>query len=137
MRNSSVVLVAMPWQALTLPSLQLTLLQAVLERTGIRTEVLTLALAFMQHCCNETADFPEPEQLGIADYSAVVHECDRVGLGDWIFAVPPFRDEPEGDARYLAFVETRGVAASTIQKALMFRRLVPSFLQRACDEILA
>ncbi len=68
MRKASVVLVAMPWHALSLPSLQITLLQAVLERDSIRTEVLTLALAFMQHCSDETADLPESEQIGIADY---------------------------------------------------------------------
>ena len=108
MRKASVVLVAMPWHALSLPSLQLTLLQAVLERAGIRTEVFTLPLTFMQHCCDETADLPESEQIGIADYAAVVRECDRVGLGDWIFAVPPFRDPQEPDAQYLAFVAKRG-----------------------------
>ena len=137
MRKASVVLVAMPWHALSLPSLQLTLLQAVLERASIRTEVFTLPLTFMQHCCDETADLPESEQIGIADYAAVVRECDRVGLGDWIFAVPPFRDQQKPDEQYLAFVEKRGVPQATIQKALTFRRLVPSFLQRSCDEILA
>ncbi len=50
-----VVLVAMPWQVLHLPSIQLGILQAVLERTGIRTEVRSLYLAFMEHCRRATA----------------------------------------------------------------------------------
>ncbi len=120
-----------------MPSIQLGLLQSVLEREGIRTEVATLALAFMEHCRAESARLPGAERIDLADYEAVASDYSGIGLGDWIFAVPPFRDAAESDARYLAFLRARRVPAADIEKALTMRRLVPSFLDRMADEILA
>jgi ribosomal peptide maturation radical SAM protein 1 len=133
----SVLLIAMPWHWISTPSLQVGLLQSVLRREGFRAEAATLSLAFMEHCREQTARLPESRQVGIADYSAVATEYDHVGLGDWIFAVPPFRDSPEADARYLAFLREGRVPEATIAKALTMRRLVPGFLARAADEVLA
>ncbi len=135
--SPSVVLVAMPWQWLSTPSIQLGLLQSVLERAGIRSEARTLSLAFMEHCHGATAGLPEPERIGILDYSAVTTEYDGVGLGDWIFAVPPFREASESDARYLALLRERGVPEAAIAKGVAMRRLVPAFLAQMADEILA
>lgn len=132
-----VLLIAMPWQWLSTPSIQLGLLQSVLEGAAIRTEVRTLALAFMEHCHTRTAGLAEAERIGVNDYGAVSTEYDGVGLGDWIFAVPPFRDASGSDARYLALLRERGVPPSAITKGLAMRRLVPAFLERAADEILA
>jgi ribosomal peptide maturation radical SAM protein 1 len=133
----SVLLLAMPWQWLSTPSIQLGLLHSVLERAEIRSEVRTLALDFMEHCRAETAALPEAERLTPRDYSAVATEYECMGLGDWIFAVPPFRDDPESDARYLSGLRTRGVPEPAIAKAVTMRRLVPAFLARAADEVLA
>jgi ribosomal peptide maturation radical SAM protein 1 len=133
----SVLLITMPWHRLSIPSIQLGLLQSVLEREGIRTEVATLALAFMEHCWAESAGLPRAERIDPADYEAVASDHSGIGLGDWIFAVPPFRDAAESDARYLAFLRARRVPAADIEKALTMRRLVPPFLDRMADEILA
>src|SRR6185436_407025 len=133
----SVLLIAMPWQWLSTPSIQLGLLQSVLERAGIRTEVRTLALDFMEHCQVATAELPEAERVGISDYAAVSTEYDGVGLGDWIFAIPPFRAASPADARYLAALRERGLPATAIAKSETMRRLVPAFLERMADEILA
>jgi ribosomal peptide maturation radical SAM protein 1 len=127
----------MPWHGLSTPSLQLGLLQSVLVSAGLRAEVKTLALAFMEHCWVETAGLPEGERIGLAEYDAVACDHESLGLGDWIFAVPPFRDAPESDARYLAYLREHGVPATIIEGAQMMRRLVPAFLDRAEDEVLA
>jgi ribosomal peptide maturation radical SAM protein 1 len=132
----SVLLVAMPWHALTLPSIQLGILVAVLEQEGIPAQARSLMLSFMDHCLRETAGRPEGERIALDDY-ALVGEHFPLGLGDWIFAVPPFRDIPGRDVDYLAYLRERKVPEADIARALMLRSLVPGFLERAADEILA
>ena len=132
----SVLLIAMPWHTLSLPSIQLGLLQSVLARAGIHCEVATLGLAFLEHCCVETAGLPDGSRIGVADYDAVI-ECESVGLGDWIFSVPPFRDAPESDDQYLAFLQRRDIPDKLVQSAMTMRRLVPAFLERMADDVRA
>src|SRR5262245_19128893 len=115
MSRPRVVLVAMPWHTLGAPSIQLGILGRVLELAGIGTEVRSLMLAFMEHCRAETATRPEAERITPADYETVGDK--RFGLGDWIFAVPPFRDAPDLDARYLALLRARGVPEADVAKA--------------------
>src|SRR6266704_2466479 len=107
MREPSVLLVAMPWHTLSLPSTQLGILWSVLEQAGIATEVQSLMLPFMEHC--ETATRTEAERVELADYAMVADQNFPLGLGDWIFAVPPFRDAPDLDAQYLAHLRERSV----------------------------
>lgn len=126
MRTPSVTLITMPWHGLDTPSIQLGLLQSLLERAKIHTAVSTLALTFTEHC--------RAEGITLADYAAVAGEY-ATGLGDWIFAVPPFREAP-GDA-YLDSLRSRGMSEVEIEKVLTMRRVVPGFLERAVDEILA
>ena len=137
MSRPSVVLVAMPWHALGLPSIQLGILGRVLELAGIATEVRSLMLAFMEHCRAETAARPDAERITPADYETVGDRRFSIGLGDWIFAVPPFRDAPDLDARYLAHLRARGVPEAEVVKALTLRALVPAFLEHTADEIVA
>ena len=137
MAHPSVLLIAMPWQWLSTPSLQIGLLQTILEQAGIPTEARTLSLAFMDHCYQETSGLPEADRIGVADYDAITTEYDDFGVGDWIFSVPPFRDDPASDALYLAGLRERGVREAIIAKAQTMRGLVPSFLETAANEILA
>ena len=131
-----VTLVAMPWEYLTVPSIQLGILQSVLERDGIRTEVRTLKLAFMDECVSRTRTYPEAERIELADYETVAFAHFGVGLGEWIFAVPPFTNG-ERDADYLAYLRDHGVSEAEIAKALVMRALVPGFLERSVGQILA
>jgi ribosomal peptide maturation radical SAM protein 1 len=131
-----VLLIAMPWQALHRPSIQLGTLQSALERAGIPTEVRSLWLAFMEHCLAETAPRPDPDQIRPADYVMVAEPRYNVGLGDWIFGVPPFRESLEGDKHYLSYLRSCAFPESDIAKALTMRALVPAFLERCLDEIL-
>jgi ribosomal peptide maturation radical SAM protein 1 len=136
-KRADVVLIAMPWQVLYLPSIQLGVLQAVLERAGIRTAVRSFNLAFMEHCRREMAARPEAEHITLDDYEAVAAERSFQGLGDWIFAVPPFPDAPERDGRYLSGLREQGFTERTMAKMLALRKLVPAFLARCAEDVLA
>jgi len=60
-----------------------------------------------------------------------------LGLGDWIFAVPPFRDAPDHDIQYLAHLRQQNVPEPEVATALTMRALVPAFLERTADDVLA
>jgi ribosomal peptide maturation radical SAM protein 1 len=136
--GDGVMLVAMPWQVLQLPSIQLGTLQPLLEGAGIRTETRSFKLDFMEHCRVATRDQPEDQRIGLADYEAVAADHYWVGLGEWIFAMPPFRETAaERDAAYLDYVRQHGVSERDIAKALAMRALVPAFLEACADDILS
>jgi ribosomal peptide maturation radical SAM protein 1 len=131
-----VSLVTMPWEMLERPSIQLGIVQAVLERAGFEVEVHSLKLAFVEHCLLATADRPPSERIGLSNYKRVVERFD-VGLGDWIFAVPPFHDTAAKDGEYLAYLRRAGAAEAEVAAARAMKALVPSFLERCADELLA
>jgi ribosomal peptide maturation radical SAM protein 1 len=126
----------MPWDQLEYPSIQLGILRAVLERTGISAEVRSLNLDFMEHCVEATAARPDDDRLSISSYHAVVTWSRDVSLGDWIFSTAhrslAAADE---DGPYLEFLQRSGVPASVIGAALRFRSAVPSFLERIVEEV--
>ena len=134
--SGDVLLIAMPWQTVLRPSIQLGTLQSTLERAGIRTEALSLGLTFVEHLLAETAHRPEGEQIRLPDYEAVADLRYTMGLGEWIFAVPPFREARETNDPYLAYFRSRGIPELEVAKALTMRALVPSFLQRCLNLIL-
>lgn len=136
MSAGSVLLVAMPWETLPKPSIQLGTLQAVLERAGIPTAVRSMKLAFMEHCRAATAGGPAAERIEPSDYEAVAAEHFGVGLGDWIFAVPPFREGPDPDTAYLHYAREQGVPEPALVKAQAMRRLVPAFVEACVADIL-
>jgi ribosomal peptide maturation radical SAM protein 1 len=125
----------MPWHVLHLPSIQLGTLRPLLENAGIRTEVRSYTLDFMEHCRVATRGEPEDLRIHLADYEAVAVEHYWVGLGEWIFAGPPFSDSSERDAAYLEYVRGHGVPERDIDKARRMRELVPAFLDACVDEV--
>ncbi|HEY7677547.1 MAG TPA: RiPP maturation radical SAM protein 1, partial [Candidatus Methylomirabilis sp.] len=137
MAEPGVVLIAMPWQLLQLPSIQVGILRGILERAGLRAEARSFHLAFMERCRRETAGRPESGRIQLQDYDTVGDVHGRLGLGEWIFAVPPFRDAPDLDAHYLAHLRAQGVPEATVAKALAMRLLVPAFLEACAGDVLA
>lgn len=138
MRNSSVILIDMPWSLLEAPSIQLGTLKSVLQHANIRSEVRPLNLAFMHHV--RVADALSPGEVPISphDYMDVADEYYHLGLGDWIFACPPFRkSSPQEDDRYFDFFRSKGGKEETVTKAQRMRALVPSFLERCVADILS
>jgi len=104
-----VMLIAMPWQVLPLPSIQLGTLQPALENAGIRTEVRSFKLDFMEHCREATRGLREERRIGLADYEAVAADHYWIGLGEWIFAGAAFSPANERDAEYLGYLRGHGV----------------------------
>src|SRR5262245_3673617 len=94
--RTELVLVSMPWADLELPAIQPAVLAAVARRGGIGTKTRHFYLTFAQRLCEAG--------IGLERYRAVAHEHWRVGLGDWIFAVPPYRERAElADEAYMAY----------------------------------
>lgn len=131
------MLIAMPWQVLPLPSIQLGTLQPVLEKAGIRTEVRSFKLDFMEHCREATRGLREERRIGLADYEAVAADHYWIGLGEWIFAGAAFPPASERDAEYLGYVRGHGVSDELIEKSLAMRDLVPAFLETCVDDVLS
>lgn len=134
-----IVLVAMPWDALYVPSLQLGILQAVLDRAGFSSRVRQLNLAFMEHLAAASAATRgqplTPLTLTIDDYRLVATSFS--GVGDWIFAIPPFRaPTAEGDERFFAHLRSRGLGDS-IPLFTWMREQAASFIEACADDVLA
>jgi len=126
------MLIAMPWQVLQLPSIQLGTLQPLLEEAGIRTDVRSFKLDFMEHC-----RVASQRRIDLSDYEAVAVDHYWVGLGDWIFAVPPFSDGEESDAAYLEHLRRQRVPERDIGNALAMRKLVPAFLEACVADVVS
>lgn len=134
--HSRVMLICMPWDMLRFPSIQLGILKNVLERAGIPTAVRQYNLALMQHFTE--AGLPAEEKITLKDVIDVTQEFYSVGMGDWIFAVPPFKEPSEADdARYVEYLRAERVKEEKIQLAHRMRRLIPAFLEACVREILA
>ena len=136
METPSVTLVVMPWYPLALPSIHAGTLAAILRNAGIASETHSFTLAFMEHCVAETADRPVDERLRVPDYRAVSERQPGLGLREWIFAVPPFRDAPD-DGQYLAYLQQHKVDEAELAKVCLMRALVPGFLERCIEQVLA
>jgi ribosomal peptide maturation radical SAM protein 1 len=131
------MLIAMPWQVLQLPSVQLGTLQPLLEHAGIRTEVRSFKLDFMEHCREATRGLPEKRRIGLADYEAVAADHYWVGLGEWIFAGAAFSRGIGHDEAYLDYARGHGVSETDIEMAQAMRELVPGFLEACVDDVLS
>ena len=138
MASERVLLISMPWGQLDYPPIQLGLLRAVLEREGLGADVRSLELDFVDHCVLATATRAPRHRIGVGAYDRVLEWSRDVGLGDWIFAVPPFRERcPEVDGEYLALLRRHPIPESDIETALAFRDQVPAFLDWCVEEIAA
>lgn len=129
-----VLLVAMPWAKLERPSIQLGTLLAVLRNAGVRAEVRSYYLSFMQYLADRTAGRPEAERILVADYTDVAN---RSLIGDWIFAVPPFCSATRNQEAYYSHLRTKGIDEALLSKMTLIRACVPEFLERCAEEILA
>jgi ribosomal peptide maturation radical SAM protein 1 len=128
MAPSPVVLVATPWTTLRAPSIQIGTVKAVLDRAGVAAETAHLYVPFYEYI-----------QQCLVDPFKDVDDFEQWGwlLGEWTFAVPPFRTPSElRDERFrLEFGYQFGEQA--VDRAFAVRRLVPAFLDMCADELLA
>src|SRR3954470_23276954 len=85
--KSPVVLVNMPWALLRAPSIQLSTVKALLAKEDIPSQVFNFNLEWMQHLVDGG--------FAVKDYFSINHA--GRGLGEWIFAIPPFREGTEAE----------------------------------------
>lgn len=132
--NPNVLLVCMPWNLATRPSVSLGILQSVLDREGVPSEVLSLHLAFAEHVIAGLA--ARGEVISLERFEHLANDITPLGGGDWAFCVPPYRDpDAAADAAYLARL-TEQARAEDAELLGRVRELVPAFLDQCCDEIL-
>ena len=125
----------MPWHLLGSPSIQLGTLQALLERAGLACRSHSLYLEFLDFLRRSGS---QRNLLDIDDYGAVCSQWMNVGAGDWVFAIPAIREvSRERDERFRALCSEAGMSDALLAELERLRDLVPAFLERCADEILA
>lgn len=127
----------MPWGRVDRPSIQLGILQSVLMRAGIRTEARSFNLDFLDYIIKATADLPVEDRICLNDYCEVGEDDRIVGLGDWIFAVPPFQSSSQRDEQYLNYVSSTATPREILAKAVRMHELVRPFLDLCVEDVLS
>jgi ribosomal peptide maturation radical SAM protein 1 len=137
MKSPQVMLINMPWGRIDRPSIQLGILQSVLACAGIRVEVRSFNLAFVDYLLAATANLPVQDRISLNDYCEFGENEGRVGLAEWIFAVAPFQDSSERDEQYLNYVGSTKTREELLAKAMRMRSLVQPFLKFCVENVLA
>lgn len=133
--RDAIVLVTMPWAYVKYPSIALGILSRLLGDAGFAPIVRSYNLAFLDHVARAQAELPEHERITVKAYEKLANTGE--GLGDWIFAVPPFRDvDPDRDEAYLTELARQGIAPERIALARSLRAHVPSFIAATVEELL-
>lgn len=132
----AVSLVCLPWHMIESPSIQIGTLHAALERAGLGVRSHSFHLAFQEFL--EEHRRPGRELLTLEDYADVSTRWSNLGAGEWIFAVPPARElSAARDAELVSLMRSGGVPPRVVRRLKRARELVPRFLERCVDEILA
>lgn len=123
--GSRVALVNMPWALLRAPSIQLSTIKSLLKQRDIDAHVFNFNLAWMEHLVSKGFE--------VADY---IRLCDvSRGLGEWVFAVPPFRENTiTDDAAVRKLFEDE---KELFEKAHGMRAHAAEFAETCVDRILA
>lgn len=130
MDRLDLMLISMPFYSLQLPNIALGILKAVSDRAGIRSECRYFHLDFMEFMTRDT------EPMTVADFGRILSLC-VPAVGDWIFCVPPFRDDGAAvDERFIAFLRSRQISESDIATARRMRRFAPDFLRQCLQNVL-
>ena len=137
----AVLLVAMPFHDLVVPSIQLGTLKGILDRAGIAARTRHYQIDFVERCMQATAGCGPEAQIGPPEYLRIGDDYYRLGLGDWVFAgAPLWTADPERDRDYLERVRAEGVPERIVSAAVRMREIAPDFLdflQRCADDLFA
>ena len=116
------------------PSIQVGCLQAALDGAGILARSHSFHLEFLHFLTSEGAAGESARE----DYENVSVGWSNLGVGEWIFAVAPDRPAHAGlDERYQTFLARNGIQKARFARLQRMRKLVPTFLSRCADEVLA
>jgi ribosomal peptide maturation radical SAM protein 1 len=121
-------LVSMPWAPLSMPSVQVGTLTAVLQRAGLPVTPFSLFLELMLTVWGERSPLTARDYLMISEMSW------PNGLGDWLFAMPP---GPEARASEAYAARVAEEEPELYELGLAFRAHVPAFIERAAAAVLA
>jgi ribosomal peptide maturation radical SAM protein 1 len=126
--------VCMPWHMLAAPSIQLGSLQAALDAAGLPARSHSFHLE-LQHFLEVQA----PELgFSLTDYEEVATGLMNLGVGEWLFALPPLRvARNREEDRYTELLLRSGVARKALAKLRRLRARIPDFLRRCADEVLS
>jgi ribosomal peptide maturation radical SAM protein 1 len=118
----------MPWATLQMPSIQLGVLAADLERHGFEVRSHSFYVTAAE-CFAEAG-------IGTATYQAIAKHGWRAGVGDWIFASSACgRNGPANDSEYFTLLRASSVSDELLDAASRLPALVPSFLERCLSEL--
>lgn len=124
----------MPWHLLVSPSIQIGSLQAALDAAGIPARSHSFHLAFPDFLLGAGL----AQRTVLEDYERVSVGWSNLGVGEWLFAVEPHRTPRPGvEEGYRAFLLRNGLPKPSLARLQRLRRLVPAFLARCADEVLA
>ena len=137
MEKRDLILVALPWPSLNRTPIQLGILKPVVERAGFSVGTRSFFLSAIEYFAACTEHLPTEDRVSIGDYNTIIHRW-KVGMGDWIFAVPPYKVyDPAMDGEYFAFLRDKSVREGFISKIVRMRELVPAFLDQCAADILS
>ena len=128
-----VILIAMPWAKLDCPSIQLGTLLSIVQKTGVRCEVRSYYVAFMEHLLKATASLAPDHQISVDDYTEIAN---TTLIGDWIFAVPPLCPLAETET-YFSYLRSKGINERLLSRICTIQEHVPDFLRGCAAEVLA
>ncbi len=133
-REPRISLVSMPWAAVDAPSIQIGVLTRVLRRAGFNVTPHSLFV----DAASFFAERPAHTRVDIDDYERIANRWWTVGLGDWIFRVPPLCEpSQERDERYRELLASRGVPDEIVEAAERMRAAARDFLEHCVDEVMA
>jgi ribosomal peptide maturation radical SAM protein 1 len=136
--ETELILVSMPWASVHRTPIQVGILRSAVEKAGFRVTTRSFFLAAIEYFSSATANLSSGERITVADYDVISDTSWRVGMGDWIFVVPPYcAPDVDLDEEYFAYLRSHEVSEQLISKAVQLRALVPSFLQMCVEDILA
>jgi hypothetical protein len=126
----------MPWALLEFPSIALGILSSVLKGADIAPIVRSYNLLFVDFV--QRREGAGAELMSLQDYRDLANLSPGRGLGDWIFAVPPFRPiSPEEDERYFELLHRNSsLSRELTDKARRLRDLIPAFIDVCVDDVL-
>lgn len=158
--DSRIALVAMPWQDLASPSIQIGTLHAWLEHLGLACRSYSFHLEYAAWMVAEPElvrvlgdgveqEREPPEASAPPDTSSRIRNAVRVystianshadlAIGEWIFSAA-LRGSPtlrSADHDYLAGLRKRGLEDASIERAIALRRTAHRFIERCATRLL-
>ena len=129
--NRNICFVTMPDFSFRVPSLSLSLLKAILKRSGISSEIFYGPLIFREYCNSELLQIISEENRVIKRY-----------MIEWLFSYPLFPEQEDTMEWYIDFLHrtdlpSRNLEDSKIKEMFLdFRSRMLKFLSESAEKIL-